>query len=122
MTEEFTLNWLAIGLLSGIATGLGFGVGPAVLLAVTRPLLAVSGRPAGRTMSILQTALDRQVLRQVGVAYQFRHAELQDHLATQYRRERGLAAPVPAQSTGAERRAAGRARTRPGNRRPAGRR
>ena len=31
---------------------------------------------------LLEDALDRQLLRQAGTVYQFRHAELQDHLAT----------------------------------------
>jgi hypothetical protein len=33
-------------------------------------------------MQLLQTALHKQVLRQAGAVYQFRHAALQDHLAT----------------------------------------
>jgi hypothetical protein len=32
-------------------------------------------------MRVCEDALDRQVLRQAGAVYQFRHAELQDHLA-----------------------------------------
>ncbi len=34
-------------------------------------------------LALFEDALDRQVLRQVGPVYQFRHAELQDHLAAQ---------------------------------------
>jgi hypothetical protein len=33
-------------------------------------------------MPLLETALDRQVLRQVGAIYQFRHAALQDLLVS----------------------------------------
>ena len=32
-------------------------------------------------MRVLEDAHHRQVLRQAGAVYQFRHAELQDHLA-----------------------------------------
>ena len=35
-----------------------------------------------RFVSLLQTALDRQVLRQAGAVYQFRHAALHDLLAS----------------------------------------
>ena len=40
----------------------------------------LTGRPV-RFLPLLQTALDRQVLRQAGAVYQFRHAALQDLLA-----------------------------------------
>ena len=39
-------------------------------------------------MPLLESALDRQVLRQAGAVYQFRHADLQDRLADRY--EAGL--------------------------------
>ena len=35
-------------------------------------------------MPLLESALDRQVLRQAGAVYQFRHADLQDRLADRY--------------------------------------
>ena len=35
-------------------------------------------------MPLLESALDRQMLRQAGAVYQFRHADLQDRLAEQY--------------------------------------
>jgi len=41
---------------------------------------ALRGRRV-RFVPLLQTALDRQVLRQAGAVYQFRHAALQDLLA-----------------------------------------
>ncbi|HET9654594.1 MAG TPA: hypothetical protein VFP72_04530 [Kineosporiaceae bacterium] len=47
-------------------------------------LLGLLWAPDGcrmRVQALLQTALDRQVLRQVGAVYQFRHAALQDLLA-----------------------------------------
>jgi hypothetical protein len=50
-------------------------------------------------MTLLESALDRQVLRQAGAVYQFRHADLQDRLAERY--EAGLvgAEPLGRQST-----------------------
>jgi hypothetical protein len=45
-----------------------------------------------RFLPLLQTALDRQVLRQAGAVYQFRHAALQDLLA----RPEGATGPGPA--------------------------
>jgi hypothetical protein len=36
-------------------------------------------------MPLLETALDKQVLRQAGAVYQFRHADLQDRLADRYK-------------------------------------
>ncbi|HET9654969.1 MAG TPA: hypothetical protein VFP72_06430 [Kineosporiaceae bacterium] len=50
-------------------------------------------------MRLLQTALDRQVLRQAGVVYQFRHAGLEDRMAERLARDRlhvGAPAEVPA--------------------------
>lgn len=38
-----------------------------------------------RFLPLLETALERQVLRQAGAVHQFRHAERQDRLATLYR-------------------------------------
>ncbi|MFC7614404.1 hypothetical protein ACFQV2_13615 [Actinokineospora soli] len=61
----------------GLATGWVAGLGPAWLLVAARP--DVPGRPA-RLMPTLRSALDKQVLRQAGLVYQFRHAELQIHL------------------------------------------
>ncbi|TWP54341.1 NACHT domain-containing protein [Lentzea tibetensis] len=69
------------GVLWGVSIGLVLGwmggMGPALLLAITRP---AGRRSAKRLMPTLEAALDRQVLRQSGVVYQFRHAALQDHL------------------------------------------
>jgi hypothetical protein len=85
----WTPRWqlrLAFGLTGGIAGGLAFGIvagiGPAVQLVVAEVIWALRGRRV-RFMSLLQTALDRQVLRQAGAVYQFRHAALQDLLAAQ---------------------------------------
>jgi hypothetical protein len=53
------------------------------LLAFAEIVLCLKGRPV-RFMPMLETALARQVLRQAGAVYQFRHASLQDRLAEQY--------------------------------------
>jgi hypothetical protein len=39
-----------------------------------------------KSIQVLEDAHHRQVLRQAGAVYQFRHAELQDHLAEIHRR------------------------------------
>lgn len=46
--------------------------------------LAVRGRLPWRPMRFLADAQNREVLRQTGSAYQFRHATLQEHLANQW--------------------------------------
>jgi hypothetical protein len=76
---------LVIGLVFGPMVGLLFvikgGAAPSLVLAEIALLL--KGRRA-RFMPMLETALARQVLRQAGAVYQFRHADLQDRLADQY--------------------------------------
>lgn len=49
---------------------------------ISRFLLALAGRLPWRVMSFLDDAHRRGVLRQAGGVYQFRHARLQDHLAS----------------------------------------
>jgi hypothetical protein len=99
-SEWFFYRGLIVGLgnvlLSVIVYGIGLGL-PVGLLAVssgaassllfTELALWAQGRKV-RFMPLLETALDRQVLRQAGAVYQFRHADLQDRLADQY--EAGL--------------------------------
>jgi hypothetical protein len=89
---------LAVGLAVGLLFGLVDGASPPLLFAEVA--LRLRGRRV-RFMPLLETALQRQVLRQAGVVYQFRHAALQDRLADRYRREHpgavaaaGLAAPA----------------------------
>lgn len=88
------LTGLRIGLLVGLAAGLFFGfafwnleeepeIGAAAALGFAELALLLQGRRV-RFMHLLQTALARQVLRQAGGVYQFRHADLQDRLAEQY--------------------------------------
>ncbi|HEX6739376.1 MAG TPA: hypothetical protein VF310_13950 [Vicinamibacteria bacterium] len=82
---------LAVGLVLGLASGLPVGlvvglvVGSASVLRLTEIALLFQGRSQGRFMRLLKVALDRQLLRQTGAVYQFRHAELQDHLAARHR-------------------------------------
>jgi hypothetical protein len=78
---------LACGVPLGIAIGLvgGFraGAAPSLLLLFTELAVWLRGRRV-RFMPLLETALARQVLRQAGAVYQFRHADLQDRLADHY--------------------------------------
>lgn len=70
---------LGIGLTFAFAATFTGGLGPAVQLAGTQALWALRGRRI-RFMPLLRTAQERQVLRQAGTVYQFRHAALQDLL------------------------------------------
>lgn len=84
---------IAIGLTSGLIAGLAAGVtvGPVGGFVYSRTWastlafaqLAVRWRTPIRLMRFLEDARDRNVLRTVGPAYQFRHARLQDRLAEQ---------------------------------------
>lgn len=73
---------LTVGLLSALAMTLIRGYLPALI--ATEILLAIRTRRRVRFMPLFQDALNRQVLRQAGMVYQFRHAELQDYLASQH--------------------------------------
>jgi hypothetical protein len=68
------------GLVLGLAVGFVGGFGPALRLTVVEVLWGLRLRRV-RFMPLLQAALHRQVLRQAGAVYQFRHAALQDLLA-----------------------------------------
>jgi hypothetical protein len=76
---------VSLGLLSGLVSGFRVGAAPSLLF--TEIALLLRGRRV-RFMTMLETALARQVLRQAGAVYQFRHADLQDRLADRY--EAGL--------------------------------
>jgi NACHT domain len=84
-------NWplaqMASGLIVGLAAGLLFGFLMAAWgeFAITRCWLALRGRLPWRLMGFLADAHERDVLRQVGAAYQFRHVQLQRRLADQPR-------------------------------------
>jgi hypothetical protein len=72
---------LAVGVLMGLLSGAAYGAASSLLF--TEIALRLQGRRV-RFMPVLETALERQVLRQAGAVYQFRHADLQDRLAGQY--------------------------------------
>jgi hypothetical protein len=77
-------NGLAIGVAAAVISGLVFGFLHASWgsFAITRCRLAARGRLPLRLMGFLADAhRHRGVLRQVGAVYQFRHVELQRHLA-----------------------------------------
>jgi hypothetical protein len=81
--ETFTIGLLA--LLQSVAI---FGwlpwatTGAAPQLRVAQVALRLWGRGRVQFIPLLEDALVRQVLRQAGTMYQFRHAALQDYLAT----------------------------------------
>jgi hypothetical protein len=66
--------------LVGLLLGLVIGWGPAAQLSWLEHFWLSRWRPV-HFIALLQTALERQVLRQAGAVYQFRHAALQDLLA-----------------------------------------
>jgi hypothetical protein len=74
---------LAFGLTFGLAVGLAVGLagGASSYIQLTEMVLLCRRQRPPRYMQLLEVALDRQVLRRAGAVYQFRHAELQDHLA-----------------------------------------
>jgi hypothetical protein len=79
------LAGLASGLTGGLVLGLWLGLSQTAWaqFAVARCWLALRGRLPWRLMRFLADAHQhRGVLRQAGAAYQFRHAELQRHLAS----------------------------------------
>jgi hypothetical protein len=106
--RTFLHNFLAFGLIAGLAAGLAFGLLGGLAFgvvygllsglvggllgglekaawggfAVATSLLAIQGRVPWDLMAFLQDAHEnRGVLRQVGAVYQFRHLDLQRHLA-----------------------------------------
>jgi hypothetical protein len=72
---------LTLGLGAGLASG-GHHAWMAYLIATCR--LARAGRLPRALMPFLDDAHRLGLLRTVGPAYQFRHAELHDHLAATY--------------------------------------
>lgn len=82
------------GLASGLTVGLDAASGPALELAKAELVLRLRGQRV-RFMPLLETALERQVLRQAGTVYQFRHAALQDLLAEASPTASAVQAAVP---------------------------
>jgi hypothetical protein len=87
-TEDL-LTLLGLGLLLGLMLGLiSWPLTTFVLTAwgwfvITRSWLALRGQLPWRLMPFLDEAYHRGVLRRTGATYQFRHARLQEYLATQ---------------------------------------
>jgi NACHT domain len=79
------VSWLGVTLIIGVISGLvgGLGRGSAPLLLFSEIGLRLQGEWV-RFMPLLEGAMERQVMRQAGAVYQFRHADLQDRLADQY--------------------------------------
>ncbi|MFJ9870106.1 hypothetical protein [Streptomyces sp. NPDC101165] len=85
---DYSSSELAPGLAYGLAAGLTVGLMLALARSVwmqfqlARITLAAAGRVPWRFMSFLADAQERRgVLRQAGAVYQFRHLDLQRHLA-----------------------------------------
>lgn len=85
-SPDALVNGLIIGFVLGVLAGLvrmtlsSWGS----WLVFTRLWLPLTGRLPWRPKRFLEDAHDRGVLRQVGAAYQFRHAQLRDHLAAHH--------------------------------------
>lgn len=77
-------EWITTGLAGGFVAGLMVGhmPRPSWLVRVAGVIAGARFRCQFRPMQVLETALSRQILRQVGSVYQFRHAEFQDHLVS----------------------------------------
>jgi len=73
--------WIAFA--AGLTGGLFFAAGPAVGLWLVELSLPFRGLGRLRMIPFLDDALKRQVLRQVGPVYQFRHAAIQDYLMSE---------------------------------------
>lgn len=71
------------GLLFGLVGGLAFRVrsSPMPMVGLAELTFAAGGAGGVSFMQLLDDAHHRQVLRQAGAVYQFRHDELQHHLA-----------------------------------------
>ena len=93
LTGRIVAGWLGITLGAGLLVGLVYPQSWSSSLAFTQ--LAASDRTPVRLMRFLEDARSRGVLRTVGLVYQFRHARLQDRLATQE--------PATGQDSGASR-------------------
>ncbi|MGQ0776178.1 MAG: hypothetical protein ACT4NY_17420 [Pseudonocardiales bacterium] len=51
------------------------------MVGLTQLILVITGAGRVNFMRVLEGAHQQQVLRQAGAVYQFRHAELQEHLS-----------------------------------------
>jgi hypothetical protein len=81
------LGGLMVGLVGGLLCALLIGLmGASITVSLAELILTITGAGRVKFIQVLEDAHQRQVLRQAGVVYQFRHAELQDHLAEIHRR------------------------------------
>ncbi|MFE2245935.1 trypsin-like peptidase domain-containing protein [Streptomyces lavendulae] len=74
---------LAFGIEAAFAGGLAYGLAFTAWgqwVALARIWLPLTGQLPWRLVAFLDDACERDVLRQAGAVYQFRHAQLQDHL------------------------------------------
>ncbi|MFE5811033.1 hypothetical protein [Streptomyces sp. NPDC056491] len=81
------------GGMAGIVVGIAFGISIGTMMGllptawayfvIARAYLMARRKVPRNLMAFLQDAHDRGVLRRVGTVYQFRHIELQHHLANQ---------------------------------------
>ncbi|MEV0278742.1 hypothetical protein AB0I22_20480 [Streptomyces sp. NPDC050610] len=105
---ETPLRSLQLGFVFGIEGAFGGGFGYCLCLtaygqwvALARIWLPLTGRVPWRLVAFLEDACKRDVLRRAGAVYQFRHARLQDHLATHHPRALSSAPKrKPDQTTG----------------------
>jgi hypothetical protein len=74
----------AVGFLAGLASG------QVPMVRLVELVLACQGRGRVHFLHLVEDAFDRQVLRQAGTVYQFRHATLQDRLARTYSKSSAL--------------------------------
>jgi len=70
----------AVGIGSGAGIAVAFGTGQAVLVKFAEFVLVCQRQGQVHFLPLLEDAVDRQVLRQAGALYQFRHDSLQKHL------------------------------------------
>lgn len=81
------------GLEAAFGAGLAYGCGLTAWgqwVALARIWLPLTGRLPWRLMAFLDDAHQREILRQAGAVYQFRHASLQRHLSNQFQRPSAL--------------------------------
>jgi hypothetical protein len=75
------------GLGVGLTCGLRFALkGGSMRVSLAELVFATTGAGRVKFIRMLESAHHRQVLRQAGAVYQFRHAELQDHLGDIHRK------------------------------------
>lgn len=82
---------MEVSALSGLGCGLAafFLASHGAALWITALYLDARGVAPARIMGTLRDAWDRQLLRQVGAVYQFRHGDIQEHLAHEYAAQPG---------------------------------